>query len=233
VAVANVRTRIATDLHDDIGASLSQIAILSEVAQHSALSPEPGTRLPLTEIAGISRGLVDAMSDIVWAINPDHDRLSNLVYRMRRFATDVLGGQGIELRFRSSVVEHDLKIGVDVRRQVYLIFKEGVHNIARHSGAGRVQVDLDRVEDGLTLRLADNGVGFDPNAEYQGRGLANMRKRAAALRGRVELVSAPGKGALLRMTVPLERKTILAAMRGTAARVSSKLRAWQTRVHRR
>jgi signal transduction histidine kinase len=233
VAVADIRTRIATDLHDDIGASLSQIAILSEVAQHSALSPEAGTRGPLTEIAGISRGLVDAMSDIVWAINPDHDRLSNLVYRMRRFATDVLGGQGIELQFRSSVAEHDLKIGVDVRRQVYLIFKEGVHNIARHSGAGRVEVDLDRAESGLTLRLSDNGVGFDPNAEYQGRGLANMRKRAAALRGRVEWVSAPGKGALLRMTVPLERKTILAAMRGTAARVSSKLRAWQTRVHRR
>ena len=91
VAVADVRTRIATDLHDDIGASLSQIAILSEVAQRTALSPEAGTRLPLTEIAGISRALVDAMSDIVWAINPDHDHLSNLVYRMRRFATDVLG----------------------------------------------------------------------------------------------------------------------------------------------
>lgn len=233
VAVADVRTRIATDLHDDIGASLSQIAILSEVAQRTALSPEAGMRLPLSEIAGISRALVDAMSDIVWAINPDHDHLSNLVYRMRRFAADVLGGQGIALRFNSSVVEHDLKIGVDVRRQVYLIFKEGIHNIARHSGANRVEVDLDRVEDLLTLRLRDNGTGFDPAAEFQGRGLANMRKRAAALRGRAEFASAPGKGTLLRMTVPLERKTILAAVRGTAARVLGKLRAWQTGVHRR
>ena len=233
VAVADVRTRIATDLHDDIGASLSQIAILSEVAQRTALSPEPGTRLPLTEIAGISRALVDAMSDIVWAINPDHDRLSNLVYRMRRFAMDVLGGQGIAVRFRSTVVDHDLKIGVDVRRQVYLIFKEGVHNIARHSGADRVQVDLDRLEDRLMLQLRDNGAGFDPDAQYQGRGLANMRQRAAALRGKVEFASAPGKGTLLRMTVPLERKTILAAVRGTATRVSGKLRAWQTGVHRR
>jgi signal transduction histidine kinase len=233
VAVADVRARIATDLHDDIGASLSQIAILSEVAQRTALSPEPGTRLPLTEIAGISRALVDAMSDIVWAINPDHDRLSNLVYRMRRFAMDVLGGQGIAVRFRSTVVDHDLKIGVDVRRQVYLIFKEGVHNIARHSGADRVQVDLDRLEDRLMLQLRDNGAGFDPDAQYQGRGLANMRQRAAALRGKVEFASAPGKGTLLRMTVPLERKTILAAVRGTATRVSGKLRAWQTGVHRR
>ena len=232
VAVADVRTRIATDLHDDIGASLSQIAILSEVAQRAAFPPEPGTRLPLTEIAGISRALVDAMSDIVWAINPEHDRLSNLVFRMRRFAMDVLGGQGIALRFHSSVPEHDLRIGVDVRRQVYLIFKEGVHNIVRHSGADRVQVDLDRVADRLTLQLRDNGAGFDPRAEYQGHGLANMRKRAASLRGNVEFVCEPGKGTLLRMTVPLEGKTILAAVRGTAARVSSKLRAWQKRVHR-
>jgi ligand-binding sensor domain-containing protein/signal transduction histidine kinase len=206
VAVADVRTRIATDLHDDIGASLSQIAILSEVAQRAAPSPEESARVPLSEIAGISRALVDAMSDIVWAINPDHDHLSNLVYRMRRFATDVLGGQGIALQFRSSVAEHDLKIGVDVRRQVYLIFKEGVHNIARHSGADRVEADLDRAGDHLTLRLSDNGKGFDPNVEYQGRGLANMRKRAAALRGKVVCASAPGKGTLLCMTVPLERR---------------------------
>jgi ligand-binding sensor domain-containing protein len=206
VAVADVRMRIATDLHDDIGASLSQIAILSEVAQRTPVSAEANTRLPLAEIAGISRSLVDAMSDIVWAINPDHDHLSNLVYRMRRFATDVLGGQGIALQFTSSVAEHDLKIGVDVRRQVYLIFKEGVHNIARHSLADRVEVDLDRVEDRLTLRLRDNGRGFHPEAEYPGRGLANMRKRALALGGGVELVSAPGKGTLLCMTVPLKRR---------------------------
>jgi signal transduction histidine kinase len=172
------------------------------------------------------------MSDIVWAINPEHDRLSNLVFRMRRFAMDVLGGHGIALRFHSSVPEHDLRIGVDVRRQVYLIFKEGVHNIVPHSGADRVQVDLDRVADRLTLQLRDNGAGFDPRAEYQGHGLANMRKRAASLRGNVEFVCEPGKGTLLRMTVPLEGKTILAAVRGTAARVSSKLRAWQKRVHR-
>jgi signal transduction histidine kinase/ligand-binding sensor domain-containing protein len=233
VAVADVRSRIATDLHDDIGASLTQIAILSEVAQRAVHPTAAETRLPLTEIAGISRALVDAMSDIVWAINPDHDRLSNLVYRMRRFAMDVLIGQGIALQFRSSVAEHDLRISVDIRRQVYLIFKEAVHNIARHSGAGRVEADLDRVGNQLSLRLADDGRGFDPSAEYQGRGLANMRKRAAALHGRLDFVSAPGKGTLLTMTVPLERKTLLAAVRGTAAGVLDKLRAWRTGVHRR
>jgi signal transduction histidine kinase len=213
LAVANVRTRIATDLHDDIGASLSQIAVLSEVAQRGADGPGPriGT---LSDIAGISRELLDSMSDIVWAINPDHDRLSNLIYRMRRFATDLLGGQNIVLQFRSSVADHDLKIGADVRRQVYLIFKEAIHNIARHSGASQVQVELDRLEDSLVLRLSDNGKGFDPAAENGGHGLVNMRKRAAALGANVELQSAPGKGATLRMAVRLDSWKSLSVLRG-------------------
>jgi ligand-binding sensor domain-containing protein/signal transduction histidine kinase len=213
LAVANVRTRIATDLHDDIGASLSQIAILSEVAQREA-GKEARHGPSLSEIAGISRELVDSMSDIVWAINPDHDRLSNLVYRMRRFATDLLGAQGMALEFRSSVADRDLRIGANVRRQIYLIFKEGTHNIARHSGASRVEVELDRAGDGLVLRLSDNGKGFDASAASDGHGLTNIRKRAAALGAEVEWQSVPGQGTTLRMTVRLEPARSLSVLRG-------------------
>lgn len=213
LAVANLRTRIATDLHDDIGASLSQIAILSEVARRGA-EEDARHATPLAEIAGISRELVDSMSDIVWAINPEHDRLSNLVYRMRRFATDLLGAQGMALEFRSSVADHDLRIGANVRRQIYLIFKEGIHNIARHSGASRVEVEFDRAGDGLVLRLNDNGKGFDVGAESDGHGLISIRKRAAALDGEVEWQSALGQGTTLRMTVRLEPTRNLALLRG-------------------
>jgi ligand-binding sensor domain-containing protein/two-component sensor histidine kinase len=213
LAVANVRTRIATDLHDDIGASLSQIAILSEVAKRGVDGTESPIRKPLTDIAGISRELLDSMSDIVWAINPEHDRLSNLVYRMRRFATDVLGGQKIGLQFRSSVTDHNLRVGVNVRRQVYLIFKEAINNIARHSCAGQVEVDLDRADDTLVLRVHDDGKGFDPAVEYEGHGLVNMRKRAATLDGKVELQSAAGVGATLRVTVRVESGRTLLTQR--------------------
>jgi ligand-binding sensor domain-containing protein/two-component sensor histidine kinase len=217
LAVANVRTRIATDLHDDIGASLSQIAILSEVAQrgngHGAQNAAP-----LSEIAGISRELVDSMSDIVWAINPDHDRLSNLIYRMRRFAADLLGAQGIALQFHSTVADHDLRIGANVRRQIYLIFKEAVHNIARHSGASEADVELDRDGDNLVLRLRDNGKGFDVKVEGDGHGLPSIRKRAAALGAWIEWQSAPGQGTTLRMTVRLEPARSLSLLRGYGAR---------------
>ncbi len=213
LAVANIRTRIATDLHDDIGASLSQIAILSEVAQREARNGAlNGT--PLTDIAGISRELVDSMSDIVWAINPDHDRLSNLVYRMRRFATDLLGAQGIALQFRSSVADHDLRIGLGARRQIYLIFKEAIHNLARHSGAAHADVEFDRSGDSLFLRVKDDGKGFDPSVRSDGHGLISIHKRAAAMGAKVEWKSAPGQGTTLFMTVRLEPVKNLSLLRG-------------------
>jgi signal transduction histidine kinase len=153
------------------------------------------------------------MSDIVWAINPDHDRVSNLVHRMRRFATDVLGGQKIALSFRSSVADEDLKVNADVRRQLYLIFKEGINNIARHSGASRVEVELDGTKEGLKLRLSDDGKGFDPAARQDGHGLVNMRRRAAAMGGKVDLESAPGRGTSLTVTVRVGRERPLSMLR--------------------
>ena len=203
LAVANLRTRIATDLHDDIGASLSQIAILSEVAQSGADGPAPRNATTLSEIAGISRELVDSMGDIVWAINPEHDRVSNLSHRMRRFATDLLGGQGIALGFRSSAADDDPGIGANVRRQVYLIFKEAIHNAARHSGATRVDVELSAAGGALVLRVTDDGRGFEPSAPAEGNGLASMRRRARDAGGALELDSAPGRGTRLTLTVPL------------------------------
>jgi ligand-binding sensor domain-containing protein/two-component sensor histidine kinase len=202
LAVANVRTRIARDLHDDIGTSLSQIAVLSELAQDQT-RPPGRSGVALSEIAAISRELVDSMSDIVWSINPQHDRLGDLVYHMRRFAADLLESRDIELDFHSSVADHDFKIEANLRRQVYLVFKEAVYNAARHSGAGCVKVRLER-RLGLMIEVSDNGHGFDPAAEHEGNGLINIRKRASALKAMLEVCSAPGSGATLKMSVPLD-----------------------------
>jgi signal transduction histidine kinase len=226
LAVANVRTRIATDLHDDIGASLSQIAILSEVAQRSAGVAAASLAAPLSEIAGISRELVDSMGDIVWAINPDHDLVTDLAYRMRRLAGDVLGAHRIGLLFRSALSEADLRAGADVRRQVYLIFKEAIHNIVRHSGATRVEVDLRSVEGRLILVLADDGSGFNPKAAYDGHGLVNMRKRAAALGADLEFASAPGEGTRLLLDVRVQRERRLSTLMGKFRAAFGRLKSW-------
>ncbi len=218
LAVANLRTRIATDLHDDIGASLSQIAILSEVARRGADGAADRNATTLSDIAGISRELVDSMSDIVWAINPEHDRASDLSHRMRRFATDLLGGQGIALGFRSSAPENDPRIGANARRQVYLVFKEAIHNLTRHSGARRADVELSVTHESVVLTVADDGRGFDPAAPFEGNGLSSMRRRAREAGGTLTIASALGEGTRVTLAVRLGSPGFLSVLRGKTGR---------------
>ncbi|HJZ98777.1 MAG TPA: two-component regulator propeller domain-containing protein [Candidatus Solibacter sp.] len=195
-----IRTRIATDLHDDIGSSLSQIAILSEVANRHVDPANPGLGEPLTDIADISRELVDSMSDIVWAIDPERDHLGDLVHRMRRFASDVLSPQDIHLVFQSPAEPQELQMGADLRRQIFLIFKEAVHNTLRHSGATEIRIDFQLERGWLNLTVADNGAGFDVARDHEGHGLRSMRERAHSLGGGLEIISSPrGTGVVLRV----------------------------------
>jgi ligand-binding sensor domain-containing protein/signal transduction histidine kinase len=202
-----IRTRIATDLHDDIGSSLSQIAILSEVANRQVDRTQPQLAEPLTDIAGISRELVDSMSDIVWAIDPERDHLGDLVHRMRRFASDVFSARDIRLEFQSPAGEQDLQMGADLRRQIFLVFKEAVHNVLRHSGATEVRIDF-KVEHGwLNLRVADNGSGFDIVHDHDGHGLRSMRNRAQDVGGGVEIRSGR-EGTAVTLRVPVGRRMV-------------------------
>ena len=196
-----VRRRIATDLHDDIGSSLTQISIMSEVAQNRG---DGDNTQELAMIANSSRELVDAMSDIVWAINPQKDHLSDLKQRMRRFAADVLTARNIELDFRAPLDETDIALGANIRREVFLIFKETVNNVVKHSCATRAEIDF-RIADGqLRLRVSDNGRGFDTNSESEGHGLMSIRERTTALGGKIQVESEPGQGTTTNLRVPLD-----------------------------
>lgn len=202
-----IRTRIATDLHDDIGSSLTQIAILSEVAERRMTGPEAAVAEPIARVSLISRELVDSMSEIVWAINPRNDRVQDLASRMRRFAADMLTGSRIALRFRSPAGVQDVVVDPDLRRQVLLIFKEAIHNAVRHSGCTEVQVDLGLEHRRLVLSISDNGQGFDRRHTPAGHGLHNMEARAKSLDGRLEIASAAGRGTDVRAVIPLARRT--------------------------
>ncbi len=156
-------------------------------------------------IASLSRDLVDSMSDIVWAINPRRDRLSDLTQRMRRFASDVLTARQIEFTFQAPDAQHDLRLGADTRREVFMIFKESINNTLRHSGCSKATINF-LIEDGvLELRLYDNGRGFDPQIENEGNGLASMRQRATKLGGRFTLNSGNGDGTTVTLRAPVER----------------------------
>ena len=202
IELERVRTRIATDLHDDIGSSLSQIAILSEVARRHLSHADVPAMTPLARIAHLSRESVDAMSDIVWAVNPHKDRLSDLTHRMRHFANEVLLASDIEVRFQSSAADQDKRINADIRRQVFLIFKEGINNIVRHSACTEADIEFRNERAWLVLTLRDNGRGFDPERPQDGHGLTSLRRRAAALGGELEVISGPGRGTTVTLRIP-------------------------------
>jgi PAS domain S-box-containing protein len=199
-----VRKRIASDLHDDIGSSLTQISLLSEVVNQRLDRGEGAVAQPLAMIANSSRELVDAMSDIVWAINPQKDHLSDLTQRMRSLASEVSTACGINVRFRTPVVDVDLPLGANLRREVFLIFKESINNIVKHAGATEADVEFRVARDELFLRVTDNGQGFDPAQESDGHGLLSMRTRGQDIGGKFEMIAAVGKGTTVTLLVPLE-----------------------------
>ncbi|MGH9824184.1 MAG: sensor histidine kinase, partial [Blastocatellia bacterium] len=205
--IARVRARISGDLHDDIGANLSRIAILSEVA-HQQMTGERGLAdSSLSSIADISRESVASMRDIVWAVNPNRDRLFDLTQRMRGFASDVFAIRDIAFQFE--VPGHDVgsKLRLDIRRDVFLIFKEAVNNAVRHSGCSNARVHVSVEYGWLKVELNDNGIGIDPDSAGEGQGLSSMRRRAEKLGGELEIISSPGEGTAVRLRVPITSRS--------------------------
>jgi PAS domain S-box-containing protein len=199
-----VRQRIATDLHDDIGSSLTQISILSEVVQSSISPNETRAAKPLSHIANASRELIDAMSDIVWAINPQKDHLSDLTQRMRRFAADIFTARNVKFQFTAPDGEHDLPMGANIRREVFLVFKESVNNMVKHSGLTKAEIELFVDDDQFILTVTDDGKGFDPGTESDGHGMMSMRERTQAVGGQLKVDSKLGRGTTITLVIPRE-----------------------------
>jgi signal transduction histidine kinase len=143
------------------------------------------------------------MSDIVWAINPKRESLLDLIRRMRQHADEIFTLRNIELRFNAPGAADGLRLSMDVRRDLLLIFKEAVNNAARHSQCSHVDIDM-RVEGSrLVMAVEDDGVGFDASSESEGQGLTSMQRRAERLSGTLEITSGPGLGTTVRLDMPI------------------------------
>ena len=206
VDLERMRTAIATDLHDDIGASLSQIAILSEVARVGGDGQgRPGE--PLERVATLARELVDSMGDIVWSIRSEPRGMDSLIWRMREFALDLLASQGIEFELQTPPTGESVQLSLQSRRQLFLMFKECIHNAARHSGCTAVRAELKEVDREIALTVEDNGSGLNPVERPPGwtggHGIPGMRRRAESLGGSMQLTSKPGEGCRVAIRLPL------------------------------
>lgn len=205
IAMERIRRQIATDLHDDVGSGLSQVAILSEVVKREA---SPASAELLNEVAGLARAMRESMSDIVWAVDPRKDSLFDLVQRTRQTAYNLFEADGLHVEF-SVAGEHELErvnLESDRRRHLLFIFKETLTNIARHAHASHVRIEV-KIEAGeLRFTVRDNGCGFNPQSQTDGHGLDGLKQRAAELHARLQIESTPAGGTLVRVALPLKRR---------------------------
>jgi two-component system sensor histidine kinase UhpB len=197
-----MRNNIARDLHDEIGSTLTSIKILSEVSQNNLQKDQLKTSTLLNKITEQSSQMQQGMSDIVWAIKPDNDKLENMLVRMREYASHTLESKNIQALF--IVDEQVLSQSLDMqqRRDFFLIFKEAINNAAKYSKATKVEIRVRKEGSQLLLTVVDNGVGFTPGGETSSNGLKNMKARAEAMNGTMQIASEPGQGTTVSAIVP-------------------------------
>jgi signal transduction histidine kinase len=195
------RARISQDMHDDVGASLTRISILSELAKNREKT-DVETKQWLEQITTTSRGVMEEMSQIIWALNPKNDTLEGLIAYIRRFANEYLEPTNIHGSFELPETLPNLPLSVEVRRNIYLVVREALHNIVKHSEATQLSISLIMNEPGFNIIIKDDGIGFDPaNLEFPGNGLVNMKKRMADIGGEFFIITSTGKGTEIKLFV--------------------------------
>lgn len=200
-----VRNRIASDLHDEVGSSLSSITIGAQLAARLAPDGNDQMKKLLQRMGETSSESLRSISDIVWAIDPKNDEGEALLKRMRRIAQELLESKGIDVSFDVGPGVEELKLPMNARKEIVLIFKEAVHNASKYSGASLVHVALHRRNGSLAVSVKDDGKGFDIALHPDGHGLGNMKRRAVSLGAELTLNSAPGMGTLVGVEVDLTR----------------------------
>ena len=195
-----MRTRIATDLHDDIGATLSSISMYSDAVKNQVKDQLPHLEPVLNKMGENSRSMVSSMSDIVWAINPDNDDGEKLVHRMESYARDICAVRGIQLYFSGDEKMNELKLPLEHRKNIYLVFKETLNNALKYSEAKEIAVSISRNRDTVHLIIKDNGKGFDATTAPKGNGLKNMRLRAKEINAALKITSSQNEGTLIELT---------------------------------
>ncbi|MDB6027571.1 MAG: hypothetical protein JWM68_3794 [Verrucomicrobiales bacterium] len=186
-----LRLRIAADLHDEVGSNLGSISLLSRMLQEQSSATDEAKK-DLSLINRISGETANAIKDIVWFINPEYDTMQDLLLRMEDVANTLLSG--IECDFQSRIENPQRKLSLDFRQNIFLIFKEALANILKHSRATKVWIHVSEKNGVWTLSLKDNGVGFDATLLSQGNGLKNFRRRTSAIKGSMEIKTQPGQG---------------------------------------
>jgi signal transduction histidine kinase len=200
-----MRNKIAQDLHDNVGSTLSSISVYSQVARiQSENHDKEKLDKVLEKIGETSNEMISEMSDIVWAINPRNDDVKQILQRMQSFASPLLSARNIQFRFEyNPSIEHHI-LSMEKRKNFYMTFKEAINNAVKYSGACNVKVSILMPDHHhVRMTIEDDGKGFDTNKPRKGNGIWNIGYRAKEMGGKFDFNSTPGKGTRLMLEFPV------------------------------
>jgi ligand-binding sensor domain-containing protein/anti-sigma regulatory factor (Ser/Thr protein kinase) len=204
--VQKVRNSIATDLHDEIGSTLTNISVLSELSDKTLDQPEK-LRHYLQRITEEANASGQALDDIIWSVNTTNDTLSEMMTRMRRFASELFDHTDTQYHFTLEEGSADKKLDMEQRRDIYLVYKEALNNIYKHASAKNVFIRLAWINHLLEMEIKDDGQGFDPKHSTHRNGLKNMKSRIDKWKGTVTIESAQYKGTMILVKLPAKTGT--------------------------
>lgn len=198
-----MRQRISADLHDDIGASLTTINVLSKMVSSHDMEKSVLNKY-LGQISDQAGHVTESLRDIVWSIQPQNDKLQNLLDRMKKFAGQILESKNINYNFNiSGIHSKEQVLDIETRQNVYLIFKEILNNIVKHAQATETSIILSSTPKSLQIEIRDNGIGLDDATITKGNGLNNMKQRAEKLKGKFKIGPFDSKGTIIYCEIPI------------------------------
>lgn len=192
-ALEQERLRIAHDIHDDLGARVTQISLLSAMSQNNDSFPEKA-RGDFERISNMSRELVSALYETVWAVSPENDNLEALGNYLCQMANKLCEQTSLRCRFNVLGLPPEVQLSSQTRHNICMAVKEAIHNIIKHARASEISMHMKFTAGVLDITIQDNGIGFEPAAKTDGNGLANMKQRLATLGGQCDITGQPGKG---------------------------------------
>lgn len=198
--IERLRLKIAADLHDEIGTRLTEISLLSDMVYHVEVDNTKSFKDSVRNIGGIARSLIESMSDIVWLINPKRDSLYELFLKLKDNYEELLSYKEIYLYINNLNFLEKIRLPMEYRKNVYLIFKEAMNNSIRHSSCTEISINTETSGKLLTITMYDNGKGFDITKKSLGNGTENMRTRAEAIGGSLRIQSKVDEGTMIKFT---------------------------------
>lgn len=197
-----LRSSIAKDLHDDVGSALSSIALLSNISEKARAKASLQPEEVFTRIGDTSKRMIDLMDDIVWSVNPDNDRFSNMLVRMREYAAEMLEPKDIELSFHTADMD-ELRIPMQMRKDYFLIYKEAINNLVKYAECDAAFISIKKENRTIITIIKDDGKGFDAAIIHSGNGLKNMQQRAAAIKSKLIIETMNGNGTTITLLMPV------------------------------